>query len=318
MRQRTPILARDASELRAARRAALAASGHDPAWSARPDGGQVGVAVAMTMGALHQGHVALLRAARARAAVVVATIFVNPLQFGPTEDLARYPRALDADLALCAAEGVDVVYVPRVEEIYPNGEPLVRVSAGPVGELLEGAFRPGFFDGVLTVVAKLLHMTAPDLAVFGAKDAQQVALVRRMVADLDFDVTIETVPTVREADGLACSSRNRYLSEADRRSALELYAALRAGEAAADGGATAVLAAADQVLSAARAASPPVHADYLALVDPATFRPVPPEHRGPAVLAVAARVGDTRLIDNLTIRLPAAVGVDRHGPRPGV
>lgn len=318
MRQRTPIVARDAAELRAAKRAALAAAGHDPDAPEGPVGGPVGVAVVMTMGALHQGHVALLRAARERAAVVLATIFVNPLQFGPTEDLDRYPRALDADLALCAAEGVDVVYVPRAEQIYPNGAPLVRVAAGATGELLEGAFRPGFFDGVLTVVAKLLHLTGPQVAYFGAKDAQQVALVRRMVADLDFDVRIETVPTVREADGLACSSRNRYLSEADRHSAVELYAALRAGAGATGGGAAAVLAAAEAVLARARDASPPVRVDYLALVDPASFRAVGPEHRGSAVLAVAARVGDTRLIDNLTIHLPADADADRHGPRPGV
>ncbi|KWX10748.1 hypothetical protein TR74_01770, partial [Carbonactinospora thermoautotrophica] len=156
--------------------------------------------VVMTMGALHAGHAALIRAARERCAVVIVTIFVNPLQFGPAEDFDRYPRTIEADLELCAREGVDIVFVPSVEEVYPGGEPQVRVSAGPLGEVLEGEFRPGHFDGVLTVVAKLLHLTEPDVAFFGQKDAQQLALVRRMVTDLNFDVEIVAVPTVRDPD----------------------------------------------------------------------------------------------------------------------
>ncbi|WP_344136809.1 pantoate--beta-alanine ligase, partial [Luedemannella flava] len=197
------------------------------------------VAVVMTMGALHEGHAALLRAARAEADHVIATIFVNPLQFGPAEDLDKYPRTLDADLDLCRAAGVDVVFTPGPAEIYPDGPPATRVTGGELATLLEGASRPGHFDGVLTVVLKLLHLTRPDVALFGQKDYQQLALIRQMVRDLDLPVEIVGVPTVREGDGLALSSRNRYLSADQRVAALALSAALRAGVAAADAGADA-------------------------------------------------------------------------------
>jgi len=271
------------------------------------------VAVVMTMGALHEGHAALLRAARAEADHVLATIFVNPLQFGPAEDFSRYPRTLDADLALLRDHGVAAVFVPTVDEMYPsakdstsgpldgppdriqgNSEPAVRVAPGPLASILEGAHRPGHFDGVLTVVLKLLNLTRADLAFFGEKDYQQLTLIRSMVDDLNIPVRIVGVPTVREPDGLALSSRNRYLSTSDRVAALALSRALRAGAAAADRGAAAVLAAA----GAAVAASPTVALDYLELTDD---RLGPPRVGAPARLLVAATVGFTRLIDNIAI-----------------
>ena len=259
------------------------------------------VVLAPTMGALHDGHARLLGAARTLAGPrgsVIVSIFVNPLQFGPNEDLDRYPRTLDADLAMCAREGADLVFAPAAAEIYPGGPPEVSVDPGPAGQRFEGEFRPGFFGGVLTVVLKLLHLTRPAVAVFGQKDAQQLALVRRMVTDLNLDVVIEPVPTVRDADGLAVSSRNRYLSAADRAVALALPRALRAGQDAAAGGADAVLAAARGVLTA----QPALAVDYVALVDPGTFGPA---ETGPALLAAAARAGATRLIDNVALVLPA-------------
>jgi len=262
------------------------------------------VVLVPTMGALHAGHGSLLAAARAvPSAYVVASIFVNPLQFGPGEDLDRYPRALDADLAMCAAAGVDAVFAPSAAEMYPGGKPAVTVDPGPAGRLLEGEFRPGFFGGVLTVVLKLFSLVGADIAVFGEKDAQQLAMVRQMVADFDLGVAIEPVPTVRDPDGLAMSSRNRYLSDADRELALALPRALRAGRDRAADGASAVLAAAYAVLDG----SPKLDVDYLALVDPATFVPVT---AGPAALAVAARAGSTRLIDNMLMELggPVAAG----------
>jgi pantoate--beta-alanine ligase len=259
------------------------------------------VVLAPTMGALHDGHARLLGAARTLAGPrgsVIVTIFVNPLQFGPNEDLDRYPRTLDADLAMCAREGTDLVFVPAAAEIYPGGPPEVTVDPGPAGQRFEGEFRPGFFDGVLTVVLKLLHLTRPAVAVFGQKDAQQLALVRRMVTDLNLDVVIEPVPTVRDADGLATSSRNRYLSAADRAVALALPRALLAGQAAAGGGADAVLDATRAVLRA----QPALAVDYVALVDPGTFGSA---RTGSALLVAAARAGATRLIDNMALVLPA-------------
>lgn len=251
------------------------------------------VAVVMTMGALHAGHAALLRAARAGADQVIVTIFVNPLQFGPAEDFDRYPRTLDADLAMCAAEGVDVVFAPTRAVMYPDGEPQVRLNPGPLGEVLEGASRPGFFHGVLTVVLKLLQLTRPDAAYFGEKDYQQLALVRRMVRDLDVPTEIVGVPTVREPDGLALSSRNVYLSVPERRRALALSRALAAGTAAGPAGPAAVE-------KAARAELTDVDLDYLALTDP-DLGPAP--QHGAARLLVAARVGTTRLIDNVPVEL---------------
>ncbi|HMI23259.1 MAG TPA: pantoate--beta-alanine ligase [Streptosporangiaceae bacterium] len=259
------------------------------------------VVLAPTMGALHDGHARLLGAARTLAGPrgsMIVSIFVNPLQFGPNEDLDRYPRTLDADLAMCARAGADLVFAPAAAEIYPGGPPEVTVDPGPAGQRFEGEFRPGFFGGVLTVVLKLLHLTRPAVAVFGQKDAQQLALVRRMVTDLNLDVVIEPVPTVRDADGLATSSRNRYLSAADRAVALALPRALRAGQAEAGGGADAVLAATWAVLRA----QPALAVDYLALVDPGTFGPA---GTGSALLVGAARAGTTRLIDNMALVLPA-------------
>ena len=261
------------------------------------------VAVVMTMGALHEGHGRLVREARDAASSVLATVFLNPLQFGAGEDLAKYPRTLDADLELLHGEGTDLVFAPGPDVVYPDGDPGVRVSAGHLGDVLEGAARPGHFDGVLTVVAKMLHLTRPDAAYFGQKDAQQLLLIRRMVRDLDFGTEVVAVPTVREPDGLAMSSRNAYLTPFDREVALVLSRALRAGEAGAPEGASAVRRAARDVL----VAEPGCRVDYLALVHPETLEDVPEWYRGNALLAVAGRVGATRLIDNV----PLVVG------RPG-
>jgi pantoate--beta-alanine ligase len=256
------------------------------------------VAVVMTMGALHEGHVALLRAARAGADHVLATIFVNPLQFGPNEDLARYPRTLEPDLEVLRAERVDAVFVPGASEIYPYGQPRVRVASGPLATVLEGAHRLGHFDGVLTVVLKLLNLTRAHAAYFGEKDFQQLSLVRSMVDDLNVPTEIVGVPTVREPDGLALSSRNRFLSTADRRDALVLFRALRAGAraGAAGKGAAGVLAAARAEL----AEVPTVFPDYLELTDP-WLGPAPAN--GAARLLIAAPVGQTRLIDNIAVEL---------------
>lgn len=252
-------------------------------------------AVVMTMGALHEGHRTLMREARTHADRVIVTIFVNPLQFGPTEDLDRYPRPFEDDVAACRAEQVDLVFAPTPDVVYPD-EPLVRVTAGPMGDVLEGATRPGHFDGVLTVVGKLLHLTRPDVALFGQKDAQQLALIRRMVRDLDFPVEIVGVPTVREPDGLALSSRNVYLSPDEREAALALSRALETGESVARQGPRAVTDAARAVLDRETR----LRLDYLALVDPDTLTPLDRSHER-ALLAVAAWSGSTRLIDNVTI-----------------
>ncbi|WP_018506176.1 pantoate--beta-alanine ligase [Parafrankia discariae] len=282
-------------------RAELAASLNEPAASPAGGDGPRGVrAVVMTMGALHRGHAELIRTARLRADQVVVTIFVNPLQFGPGEDLDRYPRTFEADLDLCAREGVDVVYAPtRVHD----PAPLVTLSAGPLGDVLEGASRPGHFDGMLTLVGTMLHLVRPEVAFFGRKDAQQLVCIRRMVADLAFPVEIVGVPTVRDPDGLALSSRNAYLGAEQRRSALALSRALSAGAARAGAGAgtAAVLAAARSVL----AAEPGVDVDYLTLASPSDLGPV---EDGPALLLVAARVGSTRLIDNVELVLTGAAG----------
>jgi pantoate--beta-alanine ligase len=259
------------------------------------------VAVVMTMGALHEGHAELVRRARKRADIVVVTIFLNPLQFAPGEDLSRYPRTFDSDLVICEREGVDLVFAPTPDVVYPDGQPTVRVDAGWLGDVLEGASRPGHFSGVLTVVAKLFHLTRADIALFGDKDAQQLALIRRMVHDLDIPVEIIGVPTVRDPDGLALSSRNMYLSAQDRTVALTLSAALYAGADRAPDGAEQVVVAAAAVLSDVAG----LDLDYLRLVDDQTWQPV---MAGPASarLVVAARLGSTRLIDNVPVRVPAA------------
>jgi pantoate--beta-alanine ligase len=257
------------------------------------------IALVPTMGALHDGHLALVRRAREVADFVVVSIFVNPLQFGPTEDLDRYPRTLDDDLAKLDALGVPLVFAPSVNEMYPSGPSETRVVAGAVGSLFEGSSRVGHFDGVLTVVSKLLNIVRPGVVVFGQKDAQQVTLVQRMVDDLNLPVTVETVPIVRESDGLALSSRNRFLDADARRAAIRLSASLRAAAASAERGTAAVLAEAN----AALAGEPLVKLDYLAVVQPQTFLPVDDSYRGRALVLVAANVGGTRLIDNELITM---------------
>jgi pantoate--beta-alanine ligase len=284
-----PVLARTTTELRAVR-----------------DGMAGPVVLVPTMGALHAGHRALLRAARVAAGPagsVIVSIFVNPLQFRPGEDLDRYPRTLDDDLAMCAAEGVRAVFAPSAGEMYPAGRPEVTVDPGPIGRVFEGQFRPGFFGGVLTVVLKLFHLTRPDVAVFGEKDAQQLALVRRLVSDTNLDIAIESVPTARDADGLATSSRNRYLNTTERDVALTMPRALRAGQRAAAHGAQAVLKAAQEILDG----EPALAVDYIAVVDPRTFAPV--RQAGPALVVAAVTAGTTRLIDNVAVLLAG-------GPEP--
>ena len=264
--------------------------------------GQPPVALVPTMGALHEGHASLLREARSRGGVVVASVFVNPLQFGAGEDLDRYPRTLDEDLALCEREGVDLVFAPAVEEVYPGWpeQPQVTVEPGPLATVLEGRTRPGHFRGVLTVVAKLFGLVRPDLAVFGQKDYQQLVLVRRMVEDLCLGVEVVGAETVREADGLALSSRNRYLDADQRAEAAVLSRALwRAREDAARG--------VDAALGAARAAlreSHGVDLDYLVVTDPDLGTlPADPAPGTEARILIAARLGSTRLIDNLPLTI---------------
>ncbi len=257
------------------------------------------VALVPTMGALHDGHLALVGRAAELADTVVVSIFVNPLQFGPSEDLDKYPRDLEGDLETLAGHGVDYVFAPTPAEMYPDGKPQTTVRGGSVAEILEGRSRPGHFDGMLTVVAKLFGIVRPHVAVFGQKDAQQLFLVQRMVRDLDMLVRIEPVETVRESDGLAISSRNRYLSAEERRAAPALHRALEAAASAGDRGIDAVLAAAQSVLMGEEL----VEVDYLKVVDPRTFQPVPDDYRGPARALIAAQVGSTRLIDNDSLYL---------------
>jgi pantoate--beta-alanine ligase len=251
-----------------------------------------------TMGALHAGHRSLLAAARRETGFVVASVFVNPLQFGPTEDLGTYPRDRDGDLAVLEADGVDLAFLPAEREVWP-APPEVRLQVGALGERLEGARRPGHLDGVATVVAKLLHLVGPSRAYFGQKDAQQLAVVRRMVADLAFPNEIVACPTVREPDGLAVSSRNAYLSAAERARAAALYRALEAGRTSWSAGErdpAAIETAAEGVL----ATVPGVEPEYVALVEPDGFEQAKQAEAG-HVLAVAARVGRTRLIDNVIL-----------------
>lgn len=251
------------------------------------------VALVPTMGALHAGHLEIVRQAKLRGAVVVVSIFVNPLQFAAGEDLDAYPRTLDADLDLLRAEGVELAFAPTAAAMYPTGQ-RTTVHPGPLGAELEGASRPTHFAGMLTVVAKLLQIVAPNTAYFGEKDYQQLTLIRQMVRDLNFDVEILGVPTVREQDGLALSSRNRYLDERQRAASATISAALVAGAHAAAGGAEAILATAREVL----AATPEIEVDYLE-VRGVDLGPAP--ERGDGRLLVAARVGTTRLIDNVGV-----------------
>jgi len=250
-----------------------------------------------TMGALHEGHRALIRAAkRVPGAVVVVSIFVNPLQFGAGEDLDAYPRTLDADLELLSDEGVEIAFTPTPSAMYPGG-PRTTVTPGPLGNELEAASRPTHFAGMLTVVLKLLQIVRPDRAFFGEKDYQQLVLIRQMVADLNVDVRIVGVPTVRESDGLAMSSRNRFLDPEERELASALSAALLAGRYAASGGAAAVLDAARAVLDEVT----PIATEYLELRGP-SLEPAP--RFGPARLLIAARLGTVRLLDNIGVELP--------------
>jgi pantoate--beta-alanine ligase len=258
------------------------------------------VGLVPTMGAFHGGHHALIRAARAQCDEVIVSLFVNPSQFNDPADLAAYPRSEERDAAEASELGADVLYAPPVEEVYPDGfATMVRVAG--LSDVLEGAVRgPGHFAGVCTVVTKLLNVVAPDIAYFGQKDAQQVAVLRRMVRDLDIPVELAVLPTVREPDGLAMSSRNVLLAPDERSRAVALSRALHAAETAIGGGERDP----DAVAAAARAAMDGVEPEYLALVDPESFEPVPVVDGG-VLVAVAARIGATRLIDN-TIIQPAA------------
>ncbi|OLP02836.1 pantoate--beta-alanine ligase [Mycolicibacterium porcinum] len=267
------------------------------------------VTLVPTMGALHEGHLTLIRAAkRVPGAIVVVSIFVNPLQFGAGEDLDAYPRTLDEDLAALRGEGVEIAFTPTGSDMYPNG-PRTSVQPGPAGGELEGASRPGHFAGVLTVVLKLLQIVRPDRAFFGEKDYQQLALIRQMATDLNLDTQIVGVPIVRESDGLAMSSRNRYLDADEREQAGALSAALLAGKYAAAGGAAAAVDAARAVLDEV----PAIEVDYLEVRDP-LLGPAPSE--GQARLLVAARLGRTRLLDNISVDIGASAGIDGH-PRVG-
>ncbi|KQP78630.1 pantoate--beta-alanine ligase [Aeromicrobium sp. Leaf289] len=277
----TPVVARTRAELRAA------LAGADR------------TAFVPTMGALHDGHARLMRHARPLGDTLVVSIFVNPTQFGPGEDLDAYPRTFNADLVVCEREGVDVVFAPDVDEMYPGGlDGAVTVDPGPLGQVLEGAARPTHFRGVLTVVAKLFALVRPDVAVFGEKDFQQLALIRRMVRDLALDVEVVGHPIVREADGLALSSRNTYLTPIQHEQALALSVALRAAADEGVVGRDAVLKAAREVLDAADG----VEVDYLVVTD-LLLGDVDDSYEGEARILVAARVGTTRLLDNSPVVL---------------
>jgi pantoate--beta-alanine ligase len=256
------------------------------------------VGLVPTMGALHAGHLSLVRAARAECGLVVATIFVNPTQFGPAEDFARYPRTWEADVAMLAAEGVDVLFAPAAAAMYPPGD-ATWVEVTEVGARLDGASRPGHFRGVATVVTKLLNIVQPDRAYFGQKDAAQVAVLRRMVRDLHVDVEMVVCATVREDDGLAMSSRNRYLSVAERLSACAIPRALDCAESCVARGVTEAKLLRGCVLASLQAERG-LRVEYVELVDAERLEPVD-DVRGGALLAVAAWAGETRLIDNLVL-----------------
>ena len=272
----------------------------------RASSGAGAVALVPTMGALHEGHAALIRKARAATAgPLVVSVFVNPTQFAPGEDLHRYPRTLPADLEVCAAAGADIVFAPSVEEMYPAGvsDDAVTVDPGPLGAILEGASRPTHFRGVLTVVAKLFGLVRPDLAFFGEKDYQQLTLIRRMAADLCLGVDVRGVETVRDPDGLALSSRNQFLTDDDRRVAPALSRALWAAQSRASYGLPAARWAAMKVLTG----EPGLDLDYLALRG-ADLSELPDYPETTGRVLVAARVGSTRLIDNMPIELTTRGG----------
>lgn len=270
------------------------------------------VGVVPTMGALHEGHLSLIRRARADNDRVIVTIFVNPLQFGPNEDFSRYPRTFGHDLELCREAGTDAVYAPEVEEMYPPGASTVIEVSG-VSERLCGASRPGHFRGVATVVAKLFNITKPHRAYFGQKDAQQVAVIRRMVRDLNFGLEIIPCPIVREADGLAMSSRNRYLSPKEREAALILFRSLKLAEELFASGERSAQAIESAVIGKVES-EPLARIDYVSLVDALTMEPVTAVDR-PTLLALAVFFGATRLIDNLLIDAPAPGHADPRGTR---
>lgn len=268
----------------------------------RGAGGTIGVVP--TMGAFHEGHRSLMRAARARHDVVVVSLFVNPLQFGPDEDLDRYPRDLDGDLAVAAYEGVDLVFAPSVTEMYPDGPPLTTVHVERLVDGLCGAGRPGHFDGVATVVAKLFALVGPATAYFGRKDAQQLAVVRRMAADLCLPVEVVACPLVREADGLALSSRNRNLAPAEREAATVLFRALTSGADLVLGGERDA-GRLRRVVANVATTEELVRLEYAGVVDAGTLEPLE-VLEGDVLVAVAARVGGVRLIDNVTLQVDAA------------
>lgn len=257
-----------------------------------------GIALVPTMGALHEGHLALVDRARERAQIVVMSLFVNPLQFGPNEDFARYPRDRDGDAKLAESRDVDVLFAPQPDEIYRTGR-AISVVPTSLATRWDGAARPGHFSGVLTVVAKLFNIVQPDLAVFGQKDIQQATIIRAMVRDLDFPIQIVVAPTVREPDGVALSSRNAYLSPADRKRARVLSRAIFAMRDAFDAGETSA-AALEKLGNAVVAAEDTVKVEYLAVMDPDRLEPAPVAASG-CIVAIAARVGTTRLIDNIIL-----------------
>ena len=264
---------------------------------ARARGNTIGVVP--TMGYLHEGHLTLMRRARAEQGFVIATLFVNPLQFGPTEDYAVYPRDLSRDSALAESTGIDVLFAPSVDEMYPagNGRTLTFVDVEKITTFLCGASRPGHFRGVATVVTKLFNITEADVAYFGQKDAQQVAVIRRMVADLNMNVKIVPVPIVRESDGLALSSRNQFLSPAQRQAGLVLFRSLTRARALLEDGerdSAVILSAMNELIRQ----EPMAELDYIAIVDTQTLEPLK-QISGDALVALAARFGKTRLIDNL-------------------
>ena len=264
-----------------------------------------GIALVPTMGALHEGHLALVDRARERAGSVVMSLFVNPLQFGPNEDFARYPRDREGDARLAESRGVDFLFAPQPDEIYRSGR-AVSVVPTALASRWDGASRPGHFTGVLTVVAKLFNIVQPDVAIFGQKDIQQATIIRAMVRDLDFPVQIIVAPTVREPDGVALSSRNAYLSAADRKRARVLSRAIFAMRDAFDAGETST-AALEKLGNAVVAAEETVKLEYLAVMDPETLEPAPVAAPG-SIIAIAARVGTTRLIDNLILGAADSAG----------
>ncbi len=263
------------------------------------------IALVPTMGALHEGHLALVDRARDRAACVVMSLFVNPLQFGPNEDFARYPRDRAGDARLADARGVDILFAPQPDELYRGGRAITVVPTA-LASRWDGAARPGHFTGVLTVVAKLFNIVQPDIAVFGQKDFQQATLIRAMVRDLDFPIQIVVSPTVREKDGVALSSRNSYLNAPDRKRARVLSRAIFAMRDAFDGG-EASIAKLEALGNVVAAAEPAVMVEYLAVMDPKTLEPAPVAIAG-SIVAIAARVGRTRLIDNIILGAPDPTG----------